>query len=200
MKKFGHYRAHVRSSSASSDARQALAAEDPYRELDWRFPLESVAEPDVLARFVYPKAPLAERFAAYIVDTLVAVAPLIVAVIANRLFHAGTQSSAMRAINILATLVWALYYSCTKDARPNGQSIGKKLFGLMVVSTETNKPCSLRQAVGRGGLVVVLNVFPGLALLMESVAALVSDAGFRLGDLLVGTQVIRASSYTSGEG
>lgn len=161
--------------------------------------MESVAEPDVLARFVYPKAPLADRFGAYVVDTLIAVGPVIAAAISNHLFHVGTPSRAMHSINMLATLAWALYYSCTKDARPNGQSIGKKLFGLMVVSAETNKPCTLRQAVARGGLLVLLNGAPGLGLLIESAAALVSDTGLRLGDRLAGTQVIRAGSYTTRE-
>ena len=113
--------------------------------------IESVdVEPVRVRQFIYSKAPLSQRFGAYIVDGIITVGPVIVAAIFNHLFHLGTQSPATRTINYIATLAWAFYYTCTRDARPNGQSIGKKIFGLMVVSTETDKPCTLGQAIGRG--------------------------------------------------
>jgi hypothetical protein len=45
------------------------------------------------------------------------VGPVIMAAIFNHLFHLGTQSPETRTINYLATLAWAFYYGCTKDAR-----------------------------------------------------------------------------------
>jgi len=160
--------------------------------------IESVdVEPVRVRQFIYPKAPLSQRFGAYIVDGIITVGPVIVAAIFNHLFHLGTQSPATRTINYVATLAWAFYYTCTRDARPNGQSIGKKIFGLMVVNTETDKPCTLGQAIGRGLTLAVLNGIPAIGWLIEPIAAVGSADGRRIGDRLAGTQVIRASVYAA---
>ena len=178
-------------------ARQALAEETARRALDVRVPLleSGDGEPESPPRFIYPKAPLSDRFGAYLFDSAIAVGPLIMAAVFNQLLHLGAQSMSTRVINYVATLAWALYYSCTKDARPNGQSIGKKMFGLMVVGVDTARPCTLGQAIGRGLLLDLLNGIPVIGLFIEWFAALVSTDGRRLGDRLAGTQVIRASAY-----
>ena len=96
---------------------------------------------------------------------------------------------------MLATMTWALYYGATKDARGNGQSIGKKMVGLMVVGTETNQPCTLGQSIGRALVRLLFGVIPVVGQLIEPIAVLVTDDGRRVGDRAASTQVIRASDY-----
>jgi uncharacterized RDD family membrane protein YckC len=145
--------------------------------------------------FIYPKAPLSERLGAYIVDSIIGYGPVIMAWVFNVLFHIGTESPTTRTINLVATIAWSFYYSWTKDARPNGQSIGKKMFGLMVVGVETDRPCTLGQSIGRGLVLSLLSGIPVLGWLIEPITVFVSDEGRRIGDRVAGTQVIRASVY-----
>lgn len=181
--------------SLTPQARQALADETAQRGLERGMSLiESVCiELGRPRQFLYPKAPLPDRFGAYIVDQIIALGPVITAAIFNFLFHLGTQSPMVRTFNYVATIAWAFYYTCTRDARPNGQSIGKEMFGLMVVNTETDRPCTLGQAIGRGLSLVFLNSIPFVGWLIEPIAATGSSDGRRIGDRLAGTQVIRPS-------
>jgi uncharacterized RDD family membrane protein YckC len=191
----------VDQNSLTPAARQALTEETARRGLEPGMTLATVGDIDagLPKRFIYPKAPLGERFGAYVVDTIIAAGPVIMAAVFNALFDLGTQSPTTRTINYVATLAWAFYYSCTKDARPNGQSIGKKMFGLMVVNVETDKPCTLGQSIGRGLMMSILSGIPIIGWAIEPIAASWALDGRRLGDRAAGTQVIRASDYEAGE-
>lgn len=182
--------------SLTPEAQQALAEETARRGLSRGMVIveSAAAVSHASPLFVYPKAPLPERFGAYVVDQAIALGPVIMAGIFSFLFHLGTQSPTVRTFNYLATVAWALYYTCTRDARPNGQSIGKELFGLMVVNVRTNKPCTLGQAIKRGLALMFLNGIPLIGWLIEPIAVTTHD-GRRIGDKLAGTQVIEASVY-----
>ena len=182
--------------SLTPEAQQALAEETARRGLSRGMVLveDAAALSHAPLRFIYPKAPLPERFGAYVVDQAIALGPVIMAGIFSFFFHLGTQSPAVRTFNYLATVAWALYYTCTRDARPNGQSIGKEIFGLMVVNVRTNKPCTLGQAIKRGLALMFLNGIPLIGWLIEPIAVTTRD-GRRIGDGVAGTQVIRASEY-----
>jgi uncharacterized RDD family membrane protein YckC len=90
----------------------------------------------------------------------------------------------------LITSIWAIWYAFTKDGRENGQSIGKKAMGLMVVNLNTNLPCTR----GKSALRALLWIIPYISLI-DCIMVLVSDDGRRIGDYLANTQVIAVSSY-----
>ena len=137
---------------------------------------------------VYAKASSGARFIASFLDGLIMSAawlPLIIAM--------ATDEGFFYFIGIIAGL-WAIWYNFTKDGRPNGQSIGKKAMGLMVVNLNTNLPCSK----GTSALRLLLWLIPyigGFIYLIDCIMILASDNGRRIGDHLANTQVIAAASY-----
>jgi uncharacterized RDD family membrane protein YckC len=177
------------------EARQALGEEAARRSLDASTPLVRVVDPPRMGRLTYPKAPLGERFGAYLVDLLITMGPAIMASVLAFVFHLGAQSATTNFINMVATFTWAVYYGSTKDARANGQSIGKKLCGLMVVNVETGAPCGLGQSIGRALVHALLNGIPFIGWLIEPLAVVTTLDGRRFGDRAAGTQVIRLSAY-----
>lgn len=106
------------------------------------------------------------------------------------------------AAGLLAGFGWALYYSLLRDGFGRGQSMGKRVAGLMVVRLSDNLPCTKKDsflrnvvAIGLGivlGWIPVLNFFAGFA---EPIIAVIHARGMRLGDRLAKTQVIEAAAY-----
>ena len=79
-------------------------------------------------------------------------------------------------------------YLLFRDA-VRGQSIGKFLFGLVVISLETGRPSSLRGSVRRNALLLL----PGanvVAIFLEAGTIVPDPQGQRLGDRLAQTQVV----------
>ena len=79
-------------------------------------------------------------------------------------------------------------YVGMRDAM-RGRSVGKFLAGLVVISLETGKPCSLAGSVTRN----LVFLFPGanlVAVVLEVVTAGRDPWGYRLGDRLARTQVV----------
>lgn len=164
------------------------------------FPPNSYAA-DVLAPgapgALYPKAPLGGRFVAAILDNLISSVPagvLIVAAIAAGAAESGGLAVAL-GVAAAAALCWAIWYSFTKDGRPNGQSIGKKAMGLMVVHLGTNQPCNRGQSALRYLVLFGLNLIPYVGWLVEPIVTLSAAGGQRLGDKAAGTQVIATAEY-----
>ncbi|MES2318093.1 MAG: RDD family protein [Pseudomonadota bacterium] len=77
--------------------------------------------------------------------------------------------------------VGALYFLFS-DAFPNGQSLGKKLLGLSVVSRDTLRPCSVWQSFARN-VTFPLGIFDWIFIF--------SRMHQRLGDLFASTIVIK---------
>ncbi|HKW10167.1 MAG TPA: RDD family protein [Gemmatimonadaceae bacterium] len=185
------------------EARVALAEEAERRALRLGDPVRGVPilteslEPsiDPKRNWYYAKAPLENRLGASMIDGIVGLGPVIFAAILGWIFHLGQQSHAIQVFNMIATSAWGLYYRFTKDARLNGQSIGKKICNLMVIDVETGAPCSLGQSIGRAAVLFFLNVIPILGWLVEPIAVLTTDDGRRLGDRAAGTQVVEVSRY-----
>jgi uncharacterized RDD family membrane protein YckC len=74
-----------------------------------------------------------------------------------------------------------------------GQSVGKFLFGVRVISLAHGRPCSRLQSAQRNFILLV----PGLnvvAAVLESVAIVRDPQGQRLGDTLANTQVVEGLS------
>lgn len=79
-------------------------------------------------------------------------------------------------------------YLLFRDA-VKGQSIGKFLFGLVVISLETGRPASLAGSVRRNALLLL----PGaniVAIFLEAGTVIRDPQGQRLGDRLAQTQVV----------
>jgi len=145
-------------------------------------------------RLSYSRAPNGVRLEAYIIDRVIGFGPVIMAWILDALFHV-TQSKATMTFNMLATFAWAVYYALTKDGHGNGQSIGKKACGLMVINIDTGEPCSLGQSIGRGMVSGALGAIPLLGWFMEPIMVLADGDGRRLADHAADTQVIDVSVY-----
>ena len=112
-----------------------------------------------------------------------------------------------------AGVVVALLYLLFADGMLQGQSLGKKLFGVKVVYLPTRQGARHRDSVLRNspfGLVIILGMMPDLGLRAFIAGCIVVGAievvkvwrdplGLRLGDLWANTQVTDGK-VTSGEG
>jgi hypothetical protein len=79
-------------------------------------------------------------------------------------------------------------YLAVRDAL-GGRSVGKFMIGLVVISLETGKPCSLAPPLRRN----VVFLFPGVnlvAVVLECVTLVRDPFGYRLGDRWARTQVV----------
>lgn len=189
----------------TTEARQALAEESERRggvpAMEERLAVRAAignTEPR-RTKPSYAKASLGARLGAYIVDRIIGAGPLIVAAAISFLFHLAKPSSAVAIINMVATGSWAVYYGLLKDSRDGGQSIGKKMFGLMVVNVDTDEPCSGGESATRAVVGGLTTIVPLVGWLIEPAVATIRDDGRRLGDQAAETQVIAAGEY-SGTG
>jgi uncharacterized RDD family membrane protein YckC len=85
-------------------------------------------------------------------------------------------------------LVIGAGYLLLRDSM-RGQSLGKLLLGLVVISLETGRPCTLKGSVWRN----VLFLIPGAnmaAIFLEPITVVRDPQGQRLGDKLAQTQVV----------
>ena len=165
----------------------------------------------------YAKAPIGKRILAYIIDGLIGGVPAAILIpVGITPFIAQMQMASfnggMAGINVgsiilflLAMVVgigWGLLYFLIRDGLGEGQSIGKKASGLMVVSLNDNRPCTKGNSAKRNvfaiiisillGWIPVLNIFAAWA---EPIIALIHGQGLRVGDMVAKTQVIDIDEY-----
>ena len=160
----------------------------------------AAAPPGLLRRAVrYAKAPLLNRLGAYIIDTLVAVVPVLLAAVLALSFGVYYLPypfpAGPFALLVVGAVLWALYYMLTKDGWGEGQSIGKRAMGLMVVKESTNEPCSKLDSLVRMLVLWGLSSVPLVGWFIEPVMVLATGDGRRLGDRAAGTQVIAQHDY-----
>ena len=126
----------------------------------------------------YAKADVRKRASAAIADGLL---------VATSVVLYGTQDS------ILFIALGALYLLLRDALFIPGQSIGKLLFGLRVISLDDGRPCGRWHSAQRNFILLV----PGLnvvAAVLETVATVRDPQGQRLGDMLANTQVVEGLS------
>jgi uncharacterized RDD family membrane protein YckC len=122
----------------------------------------------------YAKADVIRRIAAAAID-----AGLVVSCVAG-----------FRSQGSLLFLVAAFLYLLLRDAVfVSGQSVGKFVMGLLVVSLDTGRPCSRADAVKRN-LIFILPGFNVIAVFLETATIIRDPQGQRLGDRLTNTQVV----------
>jgi len=84
-------------------------------------------------------------------------------------------------------LVPFLYYALS-DALPGGQSIGKKVLNIAVVSKDTGEPCSVWLSFLRNAFAPILGII--------DLVLIFGKKHQRLGDMLANTIVVKANSPT----
>lgn len=175
------------SDSLTNEAFQALTDEVVRRGLRKAPPMPPVG---VAGPRPYPKASLAARFGAYIIDGAIAVAPAICSGLVFAIVTRGVGRPGPVMLLVFASILWAIYYGLTKDGREGGQSIGKRATGLRVVNISTGNPCSTSESIVRNLVLAGLNLVPAVGWLIEPIVAMAEGSGRRLGDMAAGTQVI----------
>ena len=85
-------------------------------------------------------------------------------------------------IDVLIILIPFSYFALS-DSLPKGQSLGKKLLNISVVSKETGKPCTVWQSLVRNMFTPILGAIDAIAIL--------GRGRQRLGDMMAGTIVIK---------
>jgi uncharacterized RDD family membrane protein YckC len=146
-------------------------------------------------RRLYVKANFGARLLAYLIDLLVSIAPVTIISVFVAVSGMINRQMPMSVILIVASALWTIWYSFTKDGREGGQSIGKDMMDLMVVHTETNTPCTMGQSALRALVLGAVNLIPVVGWLIEPIMAIAAEDGRRLGDRAAGTQVIPVNSY-----
>jgi uncharacterized RDD family membrane protein YckC len=144
----------------------------------------------------YIKASLSNRILAALLDGIITLGLSIPAII---LFLIGTERMETHYYNdsgfTFITIACFLYlipltYSLLKDGLANGQSIGKKVFNLMVVNLENNTSCDKGKSFLRNFISGILIIIPFIGVLIELILVLTSEDGRKLGDKVANTQVI----------
>lgn len=126
----------------------------------------------------YAKADVRKRASAAVADGLL---------VATCLVLYGTQDS------LLLIVIGGAYLLLRDALFIPGQSIGKFLFGLRVISLDNGRPCTRVHSAQRNFVLLV----PGLnlvAAVLEASAIVRDPQGQRLGDTLANTQVVEGAS------
>ena len=121
-------------------------------------------------------ASLPQRLAGQFLDGLVAMAPVIVA------FMITVVMQRTGIVLIVVACIFAFLYHLLADGLDGGQSIGKRLVGIRVVSAETGAPCTFGQSFIRNFLLAILGPIDWIFIFGERRQ--------RLGDKAAGTIVI----------
>ena len=117
-----------------------------------------------------------QRIAAQFVDGIVAGAPAIVAFLSSVVLHR------VGVVLIILCALFGLLYTLLADGLEGGQSLGKRLVGIRVVSQGTGSPCTFGQSFVRNLLLTVLGPIDWVFIFGERHQ--------RLGDKVAGTIVI----------
>jgi uncharacterized RDD family membrane protein YckC len=121
-------------------------------------------------------ASLPQRLAAQFLDGLVAALPPIAAFLVTFVLNrAGI-------VLIVLTCIFAFLYTLLADGLEGGQSYGKRMVGIRVVSMQTGAPCSFGQSFVRNLLLMILGPIDWIFIF--------GDRRQRLGDKAAGTIVI----------
>ena len=121
-------------------------------------------------------ATLPQRLAGQFLDGLVAAAPPIAAFLVTFVLNrAGI-------VLIVLACLFAFLYTLLADGLEGGQSFGKRMVGIRVVSMQTGMPCSFGQSFIRNFLLMVLGPIDWIFIF--------GDRRQRLGDKAAGTIVI----------
>lgn len=151
---------------------------------------------------IYPKASIGLRLVAYLLDGLIGGAVALIGLISMGVtvgihgprFNEGAAIAGMGFIFVIG-IIWGVFYAFTKDGWGQGQSLGKRAVGLMVIDLSSNQPCTKGKSALRNLINMALNFIPYIGWLVEPIMVLANEKGRRLGDLAANTQVIRRDEF-----
>ncbi len=95
-------------------------------------------------------ASLGDRFLAQVLDTMIAVTPVIFAFLVGLVWRPAGIVMAIPAI------LFALFYLLFADGFRGGQSFGKKMLGMAVINAATGRACTLAESFIRNLLLALL--------------------------------------------
>ena len=121
-------------------------------------------------------ASLPQRLAGQFLDGLVAAAPPVAAFLLTFVLHG------VGIVLIVLACIFAFLYTLLADGLEGGQSFGKRMVGIRVVSMETGAPCSFGQSFVRNLLLMLLGPIDWIFIF--------GDRRQRLGDKAAGTMVV----------
>jgi uncharacterized RDD family membrane protein YckC len=133
-------------------------------------------------RFTWSASDLAhpgKRYQAQFIDGIVSLLLFALCIYISKLF--GMQGAAVDT----AIIAIPFSYFVLSDAMHNGQSIGKKIISISVVSKITGNPCNIWQSIAR-------NIFTPLLGILDAVFIL-GKKRQRLGDLMANTIVVNVT-------
>ena len=134
-----------------------------------------------------PLASRLSRLAGQFLDGLAAMAPVMIAALLLPLFL-PTNPGSVAFVLLVAAALWGAGYLLFSDAMEDGQSYGKRIVGIAVVSRETGEPCTMWQSFVRNFTLSVLGPIDWVFILGERRQ--------RLGDMLAGTIVVEEGGVT----
>jgi serine/threonine protein kinase len=132
----------------------------------------------------YPKS---YRLLARIIDIFIFYLPILAVLISSESKDGFVITSTWGTFQYLGFILSMLYFFFA-DSLPNGQSIGKRVFGIAVVSTKIDRNCTVLQSLIRN---CVFLIIPPYFILLECLFILQGDDSRRIGDKWAKTIVIR---------
>src|SRR5437764_229141 len=119
------------------------------------------------AQLRYPKARLFRRFIASLIDVYIGIAmPVVVSAIGLSM-SSGSAVSVVNFMLLVSSIIWAIYYTFTKDAHNEGRSVGKRAMKLMVVNVNTGMPCSTGESAKRAIVGWLVGLVPVIGMALE---------------------------------
>ncbi|MEO8579829.1 MAG: RDD family protein [Gemmatimonadales bacterium] len=100
-----------------------------------------------------PLASLSDRLWGQLFDSIIALAPLIVAGVLSTV-----SSSPVIGVLAVAAVIWVIYYILFADGFSGGQSFGKRMLGTACVDATTLAPCTFWHSFIRNLLLSLLGV------------------------------------------
>jgi uncharacterized RDD family membrane protein YckC len=133
------------------------------------------------------------RLAAYLIDLLIIIVPLVVLIVAVVTAEPGEDSAAWIVVVVayVATIVLPFVYFTYFHGEPSGQTPGKRLLGIRVVSDETGRSIGFGRAFGRYAIIAVFGFF-FVPVLLDYLWPLWDRKNQALHDKVVGSVVVRA--------
>lgn len=149
----------------------------------------------------YSKASLGKRFIASIIDSIIcmglSIPAIIFLIIGKSKISVFNNDSTPYFVLAVIFCILPITYNFVKDGISQGQSLGKKSVGLIVIYLVDKTPCTYGKSFLRNIMLILINIVPLVGWLVEPIMVLVSEDGRRLGDKAANTQVIEKKYYNN---
>jgi len=133
-------------------------------------------------RFQSPQGPVlasrVTRLVAQFLDSMIGVAPLVLAFVLSLITRSG-------AVLVVVGVIFAVAYYFLADGLEGGQSWAKRWLGMAVVDARTGEPCGFGQSFVRNFMLAILGPLDWVFIF--------GSEKRRLGDIVAGTQVVARS-------